>query len=485
MFTVQFGEVRKRKNSTFVPPVSASANVLLKENTSIIRPTFRINTVTAGISPATLFSFNYCSCPTFLRYYFITNITSVTAVIFDIACEVDVMASFRSDILDTDAFILYAESEFNSAISDSRLPKTVDCDESISSVELPITSTGGSFALTLASPNGNGTTGCAQTYILSASQMAGVASKLYDTSFLEEAVKYFTNPLDAVISCKWTPLAQNIAGNGSASIEIGGFSIGSGFLAAKTVEGTLNLSMFMLYRPIPPATGSKDYRNCEPYAEHALWLPGVGLQQIPITPFLSEDGSSANITIKYACSPCTGAITYRLYSPNIISDANVMTISGNFGIDVPVAQRTSGYIPALSNFASAAGNAVMATMINNPLGSTSSAISAGSNMLSGIFNMLSSTTSVSGSLGGWACTDDMYKTIYSVSKYYKPSDAPSNVKSVIGLPLYKKKKLIEMKGFIKCVGAYVATRATNEELDMITNMLNMDGRNGYGGVYIE
>ena len=90
MFTLQFAQTTKARNSTFVPPVSgATTQVLLREETSIVKPTFRIRLEYEGmVSAADLFQYNYCYCPEFKRYYFITDIVSYTAIIFDKFCMI-------------------------------------------------------------------------------------------------------------------------------------------------------------------------------------------------------------------------------------------------------------------------------------------------------------------------------------------------------------------------------------------------------------
>lgn len=64
----------------------------LREESSVINPSFLIE----AINPS---SFNYCYIPEFGRYYFIRNITSVRNNIWRITCDVDVLMSFRTYIL--------------------------------------------------------------------------------------------------------------------------------------------------------------------------------------------------------------------------------------------------------------------------------------------------------------------------------------------------------------------------------------------------
>ncbi len=64
----------------------------LRGESSVINPSFMIETA----NPT---GFNYCYIQAFSRYYFITNITSVRNGLWRIDCSVDVLMSFRNQIL--------------------------------------------------------------------------------------------------------------------------------------------------------------------------------------------------------------------------------------------------------------------------------------------------------------------------------------------------------------------------------------------------
>lgn len=64
----------------------------LRDESSVINPSFLIE----HSNPS---SFNYCYIAEFGRYYFIRNITSVRNNIWRITCDVDVLMSFRTYIL--------------------------------------------------------------------------------------------------------------------------------------------------------------------------------------------------------------------------------------------------------------------------------------------------------------------------------------------------------------------------------------------------
>lgn len=70
----------------------------LRGESSIINPSFLIQTANPS-------AYNYCYIPSFGRYYFITNITSVRTNLWRIDCSVDVLMSFADEILNLDVIV--------------------------------------------------------------------------------------------------------------------------------------------------------------------------------------------------------------------------------------------------------------------------------------------------------------------------------------------------------------------------------------------
>lgn len=83
----------------------------LREECSISTPAFNIS----DLDPI----FNYCFIPDFNRYYFITNMTYVRNNLYRIDLSVDVLMSFKDDILAQKAVIERNEKLFNLYLGDS------------------------------------------------------------------------------------------------------------------------------------------------------------------------------------------------------------------------------------------------------------------------------------------------------------------------------------------------------------------------------
>lgn len=98
--------------------------VIFKEDTSLLNPTIIIN----GVSNASSYTIedmgtsNYFSIPKVNRYYFITDITMMSGGRVAITGKVDVLMSFKSDILGSTQLIVRQEKKTNNYLIDTDIP---------------------------------------------------------------------------------------------------------------------------------------------------------------------------------------------------------------------------------------------------------------------------------------------------------------------------------------------------------------------------
>lgn len=104
--------------------VVAFEEVIFKESTSLLNPTIIIN----GVSNASSYtiedigSSNYFSIPKVNRYYFITDITMMSGGRVAITGKVDVLMSYKTDILGSTQLIVRQEKKTNNYLIDSDIP---------------------------------------------------------------------------------------------------------------------------------------------------------------------------------------------------------------------------------------------------------------------------------------------------------------------------------------------------------------------------
>lgn len=93
----------------------------LRADTSIIDPVFQIEGDISSYVNA-----NYCTVSAFGRSYFINNIRSLRANLFEIACHVDVLSSFKTQIRTNSAIIHKSERNWNLYLNDGSLQAQQD-----------------------------------------------------------------------------------------------------------------------------------------------------------------------------------------------------------------------------------------------------------------------------------------------------------------------------------------------------------------------
>lgn len=110
--TLQVSTSPKNKLDKDVSDV-ASLSGTLKTSTSVINPSIIIE---GDLSQYT--NVNYMTIAEFGRSYFITNITSVTSKLFEIAAHVDVLSSFAAEIRANKAIVHRQETKWNLYLDD-------------------------------------------------------------------------------------------------------------------------------------------------------------------------------------------------------------------------------------------------------------------------------------------------------------------------------------------------------------------------------
>lgn len=486
--TVKFVHTSKARNSTKVPSTDVSTETVcyLKDRTSILKPTLTIQGGTPTFEGKTFPDYNYCYIEEFHRYYYIVDITSVSALVWDITCEVDVLASYRENILNTPAFIMYAQRGYNSMIPDSRLPRTDKSTTSVLKVPFTPFSRAGIFLLTVVGDNGNGENGYTATYAVGASQLRSVGAKLNDNGFWETLQKQFVNPLDAVISCIWLPIAGNLLESTVSEIKIGYSSTGvTGNMLTKTyVEGSFSIAIPLHYHDAEGKSYA-DYRNVEPYTQAYIFLPGCGNVQIPLIRVLKSGSKIPNVSVKYCIDVTTGEIMYTIYDPDD-PDGIILTATGGFGVNIPVSSSQGNALGIVTGIGAMIGATVaIATM---PEITIPAALGLGGTVIGGGTSAISSaaqtSTQVSGHISGRSgayFNDNVTVTVI----YWEVSDTPSNNTSTIGLPVFKTGTLGKYSGLVKCTGAYVKAECTEDEHNMIAQYVNSSTNFIYGGLLIE
>lgn len=88
------------------------SDVVLKRDTSILRPVLLIN------SAQDIYTYNYMYISEFGRYYFIDDIRSVNNNMWEISAHVDVLETYKSQILANTAVVKRQAALYNTYLND-------------------------------------------------------------------------------------------------------------------------------------------------------------------------------------------------------------------------------------------------------------------------------------------------------------------------------------------------------------------------------
>lgn len=111
-----------------------------RNEVSVLDPIFEIE------STDNLSTYNYCYILSLNRYYYITNIVAVTDKLWRIFCHVDVLMTYKPQILAHDAIIARQQNSWNLYLNDGNTFK-VQQDAKIVQKEFPNGFSGGTYVL--------------------------------------------------------------------------------------------------------------------------------------------------------------------------------------------------------------------------------------------------------------------------------------------------------------------------------------------------
>ena len=468
---VSFGSFSKRRNSTKQPSgLSDTRNVKLKETTSFDAPTFIIS--------GDDFNYNYAQWND--RYYFITDIRSVHNGLTEIDCIVDVLATYKSYIMNTTAYVIY-DSVANTELPDNRLPMKTTKTVSAATAACPLVVDGGCYILSLT--GSNGTTGI---YKVSASELSNLvddmqyilddifdvynnppAQPTYTNDVAENikiAANYFVDDLKWRLDCLRKPITQ-IFGSGNIPQNIREckfipFNIGTTYGATPVYLGTFETQQSLKKLQTDTVVRSTsvsipwqatDFRRRSPYTELYIYIPYIGMIRLSSENLIGQ----SSIKVDYAISVRDGSIICTLSSGSEI----IGQYPGNVGISVPV---------GISNL----NAAKVAQSVLTGIGAlaTKNIGMIGMSALNFADSVTPNYTCIGGLDGLAGIATNQNITCYTV--FHDTIAAPNQNLQVIGSPSMCSKSLGSLSGFCQCTDAHVEAPAMASELEMIDNFLN-------------
>lgn len=467
---VTFWNFNKKANSTKTPITNHGTTlsaVYYKEITDINNPAIQIHTQDFNSN------LNYAKIGN--KFYFVNSVESMVNNMWRVQLRIDLLATYKSEILNTRAFIARASNGYNKYLIDDF--NTVGAKVNRTVLQAPYVEfydTGeGCYILevinTTTAPTNSGFNAA---YILTAEQMTVIARKLFSDDGLIEALKRtFQAPIDAIISCHWMPLdyqmtcVQTGANQthvyiGEYDTEIDGYLVGFNFMET---HSDFDLTPYI----------TDNYLRNPKYTDILMCLPYVGTVSIDTRQMIEASNGSAEagkLRVRICVDVRSGKQLVMIV-PQSYPNAPINTYETVIYEDRPISSAASNIAPVLYSVAAAIPMAGMGGgWLAGSLASVNTAL---------VESFRTNYSSV-GTSGGSAF--EGYGTacrciILQRAKSFEPEDV--SVRNTIGLPVNRTALLSELGiGFVQTINASVAISDYYDNTLAVNNLLN-------GGIYIE
>lgn len=448
-----FTEFSKRKNSTKVPDDTKgiAKTVYLKMNTDKLNPTFWLK----GTD-------NYVYCKAWGMYYFIHRIGYDIDGAQIVYCNIDVLATFKEQILSTKAFVKYSSTSFSRKIIDDRIPRLTDTTwnhEEYPSIFVDSETDFKNeyvFFVTVGGEYSDGAyEGGYNYYVFTETGWNDFCALLCNGDYDEDIKKFFASVDSGLISCRRMPIKpESLPTTGVESIRIGRVNIS---------YPALKLSQRYIHRTIHAEipTYKSDFNQWSPYVRLKIYIPFIGTVDLP-TDLFKDD----TILIDYVVDLVSGQMDVHIceHSLNNI----VQTFTTEIGGQLPTSVNNVNLAKVAAHGASAVG-LLAAKNVVGAMEQAAMAVSSG----------LSDNIGNKGSFGGGR-SEVLQSQFILYSIFWQPVFSPDNADftALYGRPCYKVMELTNLSGYIETIGF----RIDMSELDLIKEMINNFMNSG---VYIE
>lgn len=484
-----------------------------------------------GVLLNKIISCNYMYIPTFNRYYFIDDIISVRNNLWRIVAHVDVLMSFKKEILNQTVLINRNEFDFDLFLIDNKIPSKLDFLKSKVGTYNPfrlnkdlngnthnikfdptivITAINRyyvGFRENMSLGDANNICPSSTVYALKNIQSSNSFwSGILDPTFIESFVAFFQNKADFITSVKIYPFdiydlidnSPNISANAEGNLRVDQNEIDGAL--CKSINANTKIT-FYCELVTPPEFN--DYTDLSPYSKYSIFLPFYGITDI--------DGYKIK----------NGEFKYIVYMVDITTGdficyptSNIDQLGNDQFFDYYSSECWKGNMTVPVSIGSTNQNQIWQNITAMSIGAVLSA----ANILVGLGATASMMTTLTDSKGNLTTTGQRYKinAIENMSKTgineagsymldtihkltptahaeaplgnvlnhrlgtdvvllkYKPSIFfPDNYNHTFGRPLFQERKLSEVRGYTLVYDAHLTgfADATSEEQQEIINLL--------------
>lgn len=495
-FSVILYDFQKRHNSTRRPEGGSwDISGVLRDGSSLITPTiaFEFASDFSPMNNSYHLKFNYAYVAKFARYYWITDWTYESGL-WIAAMKVDVLATYRPQILAASAFVAYDESA-NTDLVDSRMSlltaKTIDSADSLFEKLGQNSTDGGVVIVMCTGRNSTAAFALEPSYI---TQLMNNVVNWANGTIADPGALYPGNPNDGFGPSLWhflnavvsyiTRFMVNIASNGNASeniraaiqlpIDINDVSGTSQQIILGQYETAIyakKVSSRVLYDTcqVQIPWRFNDWRMNEPYTEIYLYIPYVGNIKMPNAILIGE----THLRIYAAVDLMSGDAIFRVYVQP--SDKLIAAYTVNIGASYPIGASNISPAQTVTGLAGAAGAIAAGAAKGGYAGAAIGALGA----IQGIMAANTPNSSSIGGGGGGATMGMTGRCIVTVISHdiVMPQGAAAT-SAIMGTPTMCVKPLANVEGYLETRGAAVTGNMTATEHAELNALLD-------SGIYVE
>lgn len=464
-----FYSFTKRPNSTKQPNPAQGKNITcqLKDETSFLNPTIIIgkDAVSGVFSPSL---YNYVSIPYWQRYYYITDWQYLNGV-WECQCQVDPLASFKSEIGNTSAYVIRADAAFDGDIVDTFYPATTQTSITRQQISSDIYQTSISEGVYIVGIINQSVYryGAVTYYALTNAQLTSLlnylfSSNIYSNSSITEIgeglYKSLFNPFQYIVSCMWFPYLQSNVGSITTNIAVGYWDTGITGVIANTLIREFGFKTMLPIGQHPQASARGAYLNHAPYTTVTAYFPPFG--EIPVdTSFMQYNANNylyGRVFIDFVTgiADATFSVTNG-YGDQADPYKYFTQRQAQIGVPIQLAQVMSDYMGSLSSGISA----VASGFTGNIAG-----------VFQNIGNAIKEAMPKVSSMGTNGSLLEVVEPPILVCEYRRLVDED---RAQFGRPLCKVRKISTLPGYIQCGeedNPFSATRSESEEINR--NMKN-------------
>ena len=364
-----YKNVGKKLNSTKIPTYGfyneIDLSVELKAVTNLFTPSLVISddTFVDGngdiVNPM---NYNYCYIPDFERYFFVRSWSWILGR-WECALEVDVLASFKTEIGNSSLYVLRSTLAYDPDIVDTKYPvkaqgadtvyqtKTYGSVYNVWNTNIYNASISDGFYIVSIVNHDSSAIGATSHYAVSAQVMAELMDKLYasptwmgitDANISADLQKMLFNPMQYITNCMWIPTGYSTTGQTAIhTIPYGWWSItltGDVYrVNVGNIAKTVTVSIPVAHHP--QYDQYKHWLQLSPYTNAALYFTPFGF--IPLDTSKFYDATHVDIEVRVDIITGKGTLiisSHKTVGGSTPYGGTFYTTTAQVGVPVSIAQ---------------------------------------------------------------------------------------------------------------------------------------------------